>query len=149
MDESVQRQRDGSVPASTAVDVRCSCRSSKSARRTRRGRGASKPLPRLVDDVVLVTLQRRALGTGDERAQQVATLAVVRREGTAPAVATERDDGDAVGRANAAYSPFGSMMTARRPRSRARSSIIFTTVLLPAPIEPATMTFGLDTKPAA
>src|ERR1700722_5667082 len=41
------------------------------------------------------------------------------------------------------------MMTARRPRSNARSTIIFTTVLLPAPIEPATMTLGLDTTPVA
>ena len=46
---------------------------------------------------MLVTLERGTLGTGDERAKQVATLAIIRRERTAPSVATERDDVDAVG----------------------------------------------------
>jgi len=97
----------------------------------------------------LIAFQRGTLSAGDERAQQVATLAIVRREGAAPAVASERDHVDAERPRNAAYSPLGSRMTARRPRSSARSSIIFTTVLFPAPIEPATMTFGLDNRPDA
>ena len=81
----------------SVVDARCDCSDSKSARRTRAGRGESSRLPHLIDDVVLVTLQRGALSAGDERAQEVSTLAVVRREGTAPPVATECDDVDAVG----------------------------------------------------
>src|ERR1039457_283625 len=51
--------------------------------------------------------------------------------------------------ASGAYSPLGSTTTTRRPRTRARSSSILTTVLLPAPIDPATTTLGLDTSPAA
>ena len=76
----------------------------------------------------------------------------LRRRSRRTGCTSHRDRGrsalDPCAAASAAYSPLGSITTARRPRARARSSCIFTTVLLPAPIEPATTTLGFDTSPA-
>ena len=78
---------------------------------------------------MLIALERAALCAGEQRAKEIATLAVVGREGIAPAVSTEGEDFDAVralrnGLVSDVYETPDALLITTRERSQDVSKIV-------------------------